>query len=61
MASLKERGAGDINSPKEELVAALKGVDMVISAVLYYSEIPSQMVLVDAAKEAGVKRFVPND
>ena len=33
---------------------------MVISA-LHVSEIPNQKVLVDAAKRAGVKRFIPSD
>ena len=43
-----------------QLEAAFKGVDTLIST-LVYSEIDSQFKVVDAAKLAGVKRFVPDD
>lgn len=61
-ATLKERGvdivAADLSGPIEHLVSILKGVDVLISAVGpqdQYAQIP----LATAAKQAGVKRFVP--
>ena len=43
-----------------QLEAAFKGVDTLIST-LVYSQIDSQFKVVDAAKLADVKRFVPDD
>jgi uncharacterized protein YbjT (DUF2867 family) len=48
----------DLRGPKEDLVKALKGVDIVISAIIF-TNFKDQIPLADAAKEAGVKRFVP--
>ena len=48
----------DLSGPEEPLVEALRGVDVLISAVGaldQYVQIP----LATAAKKAGVKRFVP--
>ena len=44
----------------DQIAEALKGVDTVIST-LYFGAISLQKPLVDAAKKAGVKRFVPDD
>lgn len=50
---------GDIATDSvEQLVAALNGVDIVISLVLFYVD---QRNLIRAAKEAGVKRVVPSE
>lgn len=43
-----------------ELDALFEGVDTVISTC-YFSAIPDQKLLVDAAKRTGVKRFIPCD
>jgi len=43
-----------------ELAAAFEGADTVIST-LYFTEIDREVKLADAAKLAGVKRFVTND
>ena len=51
---------GDIDDSHEELKKHLEGVDIVISVVLF-SAIPKQRGLVRAAKEVGVKRFIPCD
>ncbi|KAJ6450127.1 hypothetical protein C8R47DRAFT_1171204 [Mycena vitilis] len=48
----------DIGGPVEELAAALTGVDVLISAIDAMGQL-AQLRLVTAAKEAGVKRFVP--
>ncbi|KAJ7676845.1 hypothetical protein DFH06DRAFT_1466225 [Mycena polygramma] len=48
----------DISGPVEELAAALTGVDVLISAIDAMGQL-AQLRLVAAAKEAGVKRFVP--
>ncbi|KAK7184037.1 hypothetical protein DPSP01_001321 [Paraphaeosphaeria sporulosa] len=48
--------SGDVN----ELAKALEGFDTVISAI-HPHQILAQVKLVDAAKKAGVKRFVPCD
>jgi len=66
VASLRERGA-DVRvidfatADHATLVAELRGVDAVVSTVLPFGEGPVQEALVRAAKEAGVKRFVPSD
>ncbi|KAE8356372.1 hypothetical protein BDV28DRAFT_165037 [Aspergillus coremiiformis] len=51
--------AYDVHGPLEKLVDILTGVDVVISAVSY-AGISDQIPLARAAKEAGVKRFVPS-
>lgn len=48
----------DTTAPQETIVSALKGLDIVISAVGFLDQL-DQIPLVTAAKEAGVKRFVP--
>ncbi|KAN0112330.1 isoflavone reductase family protein [Hyaloscypha variabilis] len=48
----------DISSPIDELVPLLKGFDVFISAISGMALL-AQMNIVSAAKEAGVKRFVP--
>ncbi|TDL19872.1 NAD-binding protein [Rickenella mellea] len=61
---LKSRGVEirlvDISAVDDSTVEALRGVDIVISATSG-STISAQKQLVDAAKKAGVKRFIPND
>ncbi|KAI9172255.1 isoflavone reductase family protein [Paramyrothecium foliicola] len=49
---------GDLSGPKSELVTLLQGIDTVISIVTP-SESSKQIPLIDAAAEAGVKRFLP--
>lgn len=44
----------------DELDKLFDGAEIVISTC-HYTSIPSQTVLVDAAKRAGVKRFIPCD
>ncbi|KAH7185033.1 uncharacterized protein B0J16DRAFT_124048 [Fusarium flagelliforme] len=60
--ALKEKGinivAVDLQSSQDELVAALKGTDVVISAI-YFESLYDEIPLSNAAKEAGVKRYVP--
>ncbi|KAJ7174384.1 isoflavone reductase family protein [Mycena filopes] len=60
--ALGERGVGirvvDIEGPKEDLVKALAGVDVLISTIDAGGQL-AQLQLATAAKEAGVKRFVP--
>lgn len=62
---MKTRGAEilviDLESTSiEELKEYLRGVDTVISTLLY-SQLALQKPLIYAAKQAGVKRFVPDD
>ena len=47
-------------SPHEELVSALKGVDILISCMSGSADQLQQIQLADAAKEAGVSRFIPS-
>ncbi|KAH7000339.1 hypothetical protein EDB80DRAFT_109974 [Ilyonectria destructans] len=49
----------ELESPHEELVKALTGQDVVISCIIPFTS-DSQKALADAAKVAGVKRFVPS-
>ncbi|GAB7354305.1 hypothetical protein MBLNU459_g4825t1 [Dothideomycetes sp. NU459] len=60
--ALKDRGVDvvplDLGGPEEELVAALTGTDVVVSAI-GPQEQPAQIPLATAAKKAGVKRFLP--
>ncbi|CZR63605.1 related to Isoflavone reductase homolog P3 [Phialocephala subalpina] len=62
--ALTEKGVkiliADISGPAEELINALTGIDVVISAIGGMAQM-AQMGLVEAAKKAGVKRFVPCD
>ncbi|KAH8116637.1 NAD-binding protein [Phellopilus nigrolimitatus] len=44
----------------DQLAEALRGVETVISTIIYY-EIHLQRPLIDASKKAGVKRFIPCD
>ncbi|KAH7200653.1 isoflavone reductase [Fusarium oxysporum] len=50
--------AGDIRGPQDELVHLLTGAHVVISAVTA-TALADQIPLADAAKKAGVGRFVP--
>lgn len=61
-AELQKKGVKlvpvDLNGPEEALVPVLTGVDVVISAIdagLLLKQIP----LANAAKAAGVRRFIP--
>lgn len=62
--ALKERGVNivptDLHGPEDLLVAAVKGQDVVISAITALN-ILDQIPLVNAAEKAGVGRFVPCD
>ncbi|KAF5020053.1 hypothetical protein F66182_7934 [Fusarium sp. NRRL 66182] len=59
---LKQEGvkvvAADLEGPQDQLVKALQGQDVVVSAI-YFANIPSEKHLANAAKAAGVGRFVP--
>jgi len=62
---MKAQGAtiveGDLMKP-ETLLPICKGVDVVVSAVGNNQEtVPGQKNLIDAAKQQGVKRFIPSD
>ncbi|KAF7367929.1 Glycoside hydrolase [Mycena sanguinolenta] len=48
----------DISGPIDELVRVMKGVDVFISGIDATSQ-RAQLQLVQAAKQAGVKRFIP--
>jgi uncharacterized protein YbjT (DUF2867 family) len=60
--ALRDRGVrvvlADLDGPKKELVKLLKDVDTVICSVIF-NKMDVQVPLAEAAKEAGVKRFVP--
>ena len=62
MRELKNRGlgvvTGDLSGPKEEIVAMLNSIDTVISTIFPLS-VADQIPLIDAAVQAGVKRFLP--
>ncbi|KAI1642376.1 isoflavone reductase family protein [Daldinia loculata] len=59
---LKSRGirivAADLTGPKDDLVKTVKGIDIIISCIVF-SSLGDQIPLAEAAKQAGVKRFVP--
>ncbi|ETS74759.1 hypothetical protein PFICI_13243 [Pestalotiopsis fici W106-1] len=59
----KERGVkivtADLNGPKDVLVKLLTGIDVVVSCI-FWRNLKDQIPLAEAAKEAGVKRFVPS-
>ncbi|KAH8903573.1 NAD(P)-binding protein [Coniochaeta sp. PMI_546] len=48
-------------SSKESLVSALQGQDAVVSALTHLAIATSEALLIDAAVEAGVKRFIPSE
>lgn len=48
----------DLSGPQAELVRLLEGVDVVISAI-FIADLQAEIPLADAAKAAGVKRFIP--
>lgn len=62
--ALEKRGVRivptDLAGPEEGLVASVHGQDVVISAIRAF-DLLQQIPLIDAAKKAGVKRFVPCD
>lgn len=49
-----------ITSPHETLVSSLKGVDILICCMSGAEEMLQQIPLANAAKEAGVSRFIPS-
>lgn len=62
---MKAQGAiiveGDLMKP-ETLLPICEGVDVVVSAVgNNQTTLPGQKNLIDAAKQQGVKRFIPSD
>ena len=63
--AMKDRGAiiveGDLMKP-DSLLPVCKGVDVVVSAVgNNKTTVPGQKNAIDAAKQQGVKRFIPSD
>lgn len=50
--------AADFAGPEDELVAKLKGIDVIVSAINAHEQ-HAQIPLATAAKKAGVKRFLP--
>lgn len=60
--SLKARGvkivAADLQGSHNELVDILKGVDIVLSTI-HYQSLNDEIFLSNAAKAAGVQRYVP--
>ncbi|ETN41807.1 uncharacterized protein HMPREF1541_03744 [Cyphellophora europaea CBS 101466] len=62
VAKLRERGVsirvGEVRAPVADLVPHLKGIDILVSALGPNAQL-AQLNWVDAAKEAGTKRFVP--
>ncbi|TDZ35061.1 Isoflavone reductase-like protein A622 [Colletotrichum spinosum] len=60
--ALQEKGvkiaAVDLKGPEEDIIKQISGVDTVISAIVANSLL-DQIPLANAAKKAGVKRFVP--
>ena len=62
---MKDRGAiiveGDLMKP-DSLLSVCEGVDVVVSAVgNNKTTVPGQKNAIDAAKQQGVKRFIPSD
>lgn len=47
----------DLRGPFDKLVNLLSGIDVVISAI-YFDSLDDEIPLADAAKAAGIKRFV---
>jgi uncharacterized protein YbjT (DUF2867 family) len=63
--AMKAKGAtiveGDVMQP-ETLISPCTGVDVVVSAIGHTdATVPGQKNLIDAAKQQGVKRFIPSD
>ncbi|KAH6951942.1 isoflavone reductase-like protein [Fusarium avenaceum] len=62
VSTLREKGVKiisvDLQGPQADLVAALEGIDVVISAI-YYQALGDEIPLSNASKAAGVKRYVP--
>ncbi|KAH9890175.1 NAD(P)-binding protein [Xylariomycetidae sp. FL2044] len=60
--ALADRGIkvvlADLTGPKQDLVRVLQGADVLISCIVAF-KLLDQIPLAEAAKEAGVKRFVP--
>ncbi|KAI1413320.1 NAD(P)-binding protein [Hypoxylon sp. FL1857] len=60
-AKLQERGVKvvpvDLNGPQDKLVDLLTSIDVVISAI-FFKSLADEIPLANAAKAAGVKRFV---
>ncbi|CAG8750784.1 21860_t:CDS:2, partial [Dentiscutata erythropus] len=46
---------------KNDLVKALKGTDVIVSAIGDTDQLATQCALLNAAKEVGVKRFIPSE
>lgn len=63
-AALREKGVKvfgvDMLGPREELVNVLRGADAVV-APIDFDNFEEQKALVDACKEAGVKRLTPSN
>lgn len=63
VVDFKNRGVNivttDLRGPKKDLVDLLRGIDVVISCI-FFLNLKDQIPLIEAAKEAGVKRFVPS-
>ncbi|OTA95364.1 hypothetical protein M434DRAFT_393940 [Hypoxylon sp. CO27-5] len=61
---LKNRGvrvvAANLTGAQDDLIQILTGIDVVISCIVY-TNLNDQIPLAEAAKKAGVKRFVPCD
>lgn len=59
---LRNRGvrvvAADLTGPEDDLVSLLKGADVVISTIVA-TALLDQIPLINAAKKAGVGRFIP--
>ncbi|OTA55938.1 NAD(P)-binding protein [Hypoxylon sp. EC38] len=52
--------AANLTGPQDDLIQILTGIDVVISCIVY-TNLDDQIPLAEAAKKAGVKRFVPCD
>lgn len=50
----------DLAGPREALVDHLRGIDVLISCITW-EHLEQQMLWIEAAKEAGVQRFVPSE
>lgn len=63
MRELEARGvaiaACDLTGPEDDLVKQLTGIDVVLSPIVV-EHLLDQIPLANAAKKAGVKRFVPS-
>ncbi|RKP09721.1 hypothetical protein THASP1DRAFT_5417, partial [Thamnocephalis sphaerospora] len=61
---LRERGARIVHADYDQhsdLVRAMQGIDILVSAIFYRSVEKWQPILFRAAKDAGVRRIVPSD